>query len=80
LPYSPPGDLADPGIEPMSPAFADGFFLPVCHLGCYTHFIIYSQKFEQFTLCILEKNQEKIVWNAVIFRNDVFLSPTYTQL
>ena len=26
LPFSPPGDLPDPGIEPASPALADGFF------------------------------------------------------
>ena len=60
LPYSPPGDLADPGIEPMSPAFADGFFLPVCHLGCYTHFIIYSQKFEQLLSAFQRKIKKKL--------------------
>ena len=26
LPCPPPGDLPDPGIEPVSPALADGFF------------------------------------------------------
>ena len=26
LPFSPPGDLPDPGIQPKSPALADGFF------------------------------------------------------
>ena len=26
LPFAFPGDLPDPGIEPMSPAFAEGFF------------------------------------------------------
>ena len=26
LPFPSPGDLLDPGIEPMSPALADGFF------------------------------------------------------
>ena len=26
LPFPPSGDLTDPGIEPMSPALADGFF------------------------------------------------------
>ena len=26
LPFSSPGDLFDPGIEPVSPALADGFF------------------------------------------------------
>ena len=32
MPFPPPGDLPDPGIEPVSPALADGFFtaeLPV---------------------------------------------------
>ena len=27
LPFPPPGDLLDPGIEPMSPALADRFFI-----------------------------------------------------
>ena len=26
LPFSPPGDLPDPGLEPQSPALAVGFF------------------------------------------------------
>ena len=26
LPFSSPGDLPDPGIKPVSPALADGFF------------------------------------------------------
>ena len=26
LPFPPPGDLPDPGMEPGSPALADGFF------------------------------------------------------
>ena len=26
LPFPPPGDLPDPGIEPASPALASGFF------------------------------------------------------
>ena len=26
LPCTPPGDLPDPGIEPLSPALAGGFF------------------------------------------------------
>ena len=28
LPFPPPEDLPDPGIEPMSPALADRFFIP----------------------------------------------------
>ena len=28
LPFPSPGDLPDPGIEPMSPALAGGFFTP----------------------------------------------------
>ena len=27
LPFSPPGDLPDPGIKPVSPALVDGFFV-----------------------------------------------------
>ena len=26
MPFSPPGDLLDPGVEPMSPALAGEFF------------------------------------------------------
>ena len=33
LPFSPPGDVPDAGIKPMSPALADGFFTTVFHLG-----------------------------------------------
>ena len=33
LPFPTPGDLPNPGIEPVSPALADGFFTPLCHLG-----------------------------------------------
>ena len=29
LPFPPPGDLPDPGIEPTSPALAGGFFTTV---------------------------------------------------
>ena len=32
LPFPPPGDLAKPGIEPVSPALAGGV-LPQSHLG-----------------------------------------------
>ena len=32
LPFPPPGDLSDPGIEPMSPAW-QGVSLPLRHLG-----------------------------------------------
>jgi len=32
LPYSSPGDLPNPGIEPMFPALA-GRYLPLSHLG-----------------------------------------------
>ena len=36
LPCPPPGDLSDPGVEPISVAslaLAGGFFLSLCHLG-----------------------------------------------
>ena len=42
-PCPPPGDLPDPGIEPlslMSPALAGGFFTYLCHLGTpYTNYV-----------------------------------------
>jgi len=31
LPFPSPGDLPDPGIEPMSPSFAEGFFTHLNH-------------------------------------------------
>ena len=34
FPFPPPGDLPDPGIEPVSPALAGGFFTP-SHLGSH---------------------------------------------
>ena len=36
VPFSPPRDLPDPGVEPVvlkSPALAGGFFYHSCHLG-----------------------------------------------
>ena len=33
LPFPSAGDLSDPGIEPISPTLAGGFFLPLSHLG-----------------------------------------------
>ena len=33
LPFSPPGDLPHPGVEPTSPPLADGFFTTESH-GC----------------------------------------------
>ena len=34
LPYPSPGDLPDPGIEPMSPALAGGFFTTSATWDC----------------------------------------------
>ena len=33
LPFPPPGELPDPGIQATSPELAGGFFLPPSHLG-----------------------------------------------
>ena len=45
LPFSSPGDLSDPGIEPVSPALAGGFFIaepPGKTLACVcTYMYIY---------------------------------------
>ena len=39
LPFSSPGDLPDPEIEPMSPLLATGFFTAELLLrGCVSHF------------------------------------------
>ena len=37
LPFPSPGDLPDPGIEPMSPALVDGFFFTPKPPGKPTH-------------------------------------------
>ena len=37
LPFPPPGDLLDPGIEPMSPALASGFFT-------LSHLVVWMRK------------------------------------
>ena len=34
LPFPPPGDLPDPGIEPVSPALAGSFFITEPSLKC----------------------------------------------
>ena len=36
LPFSPPGDLPDPGVKPVSRALASVFFT-MCHLGSPSH-------------------------------------------
>ena len=35
LPFSSPGDISSPGMEPPSPALAGRFFLPLSHLGSH---------------------------------------------
>ena len=35
LPFSPPGDLPNPGIKPVSPALVDGFFISESVGPCY---------------------------------------------
>ena len=43
LPFPSPGDLSDPGIEPMSPALqAD--FLPLSHLGSPSNYLLKTKK------------------------------------
>ena len=37
LPFPPPGDLPNPGIEPISPELADGFYTTEPHQSTYLH-------------------------------------------
>ena len=41
VPFSPPGDLLDPGMEPMSPALAGEFFTTgaTCETPCEEYFL-----------------------------------------
>ena len=51
LPFTSPGDLPDPGIEPLSPAWQAGS-LPLSHLGSPAgHYEI--QKERRFLLCLM---------------------------
>ena len=49
LPFHPPGDLPDPGIEPVSPALAGGFFTAKYHVNVYSSTIHNRQKVEPMT-------------------------------
>ena len=41
VPFDSPGDLPEPGVEPMSPTLAGGFFTILEALGfCLHHFIL----------------------------------------
>ena len=53
LPFPSPGDLPNPGIEPMSPALAGGFFTaePPGKPSLITYFVSkYFEHFENLTL------------------------------
>ena len=60
LPWPPPVDLLDPGIEPvslMSPALADGFFTTSAtwesHISLYRLTIVYISSFGIFHFSVL---------------------------
>jgi len=56
LPFPPPEDLPDPGIEPMSPASASGFFTieppgnPYRKFICYMLYINYTSILKKFAV------------------------------
>ena len=50
LPFPTPGDLPQPGIEPMSPALA-GDSLPLCHLGSPFYILYISPREGTSNLC-----------------------------
>ena len=39
MPFPPLGDLPNPGIEPVSPALAGRFFIPLSYLGSPSSFL-----------------------------------------
>ena len=49
FPFSSPGDLPDPGIEPVSPTLAGGFLTP-SHLGGHLPPLLLS-RFSRVRLC-----------------------------
>ena len=60
MPFPPPGDLPDPGVEPsslMSPALAVGFFTTRATWEAQFLVIRRIQKGEEGVMCDLEKGQ-----------------------
>jgi len=66
LPFPPPEDLPDPGIEPMypaSPALPSGFFTTKPPRMSYVNITISNQKSCRFRIEIVAKIQVKL-WNG----------------
>ena len=61
LPFPPPEDLPDPGIEPGSPASASGFFTIKPPGKPYRKFICYVSIIPQFLKSLLYK------WNYMLY-------------
>ena len=69
LPFPPPGDLPDPGIEPTSPALAGGLFTTeppgkpyiyiYTHIHTYTHTHIYVYYIYNINVVFLEYESQK---------------------
>ena len=66
FPFPPPGDLPDPGIEPMSPALAGGFFTtePPGKLYMWNlkkkKKVIHMNLFYKIEICILQNRNMSI--------------------
>jgi len=51
LPFPLPGDLPDPGIEPVSPALADGFFTTEPPGKPFFTLLLLLSRFSRVQLC-----------------------------
>ena len=78
LPFPPPGDLPDPGIKPISPAWADKCFTPELYMkGNMGPWSVQKGPLHhsgslEFTLVVREKHTtiltERVLWSDLHFR------------
>ena len=74
LPFLPPGDLPDPGMEPASPALAGGFFTP-SHLGSPISPLVLNIKCNLTKIVYYFKTIEKPFYSKPLF--SVFKFPNW---
>ena len=69
FPFPPPGDLPDPGIEPMSPALAGGFFTTEPPGTLYRWNLKKKKKSDTYELILQNRNmyftKQKYVYSQI---------------